>query len=184
METSEALYTSLKRFGSFLWVRFTKKSNISQTTTLIIFCFRGLCEQERCLTQQTYIHTSVQIHPCTLANFLFYSHALLLSLIQNGSNTIPYAKIKLSIEYGHKSGVFSLLKIFTNSIKSCHLTFKVTYSELYKYAYPDVSIFGLGLRFIKTKNLDQNWKIIHYYVVMFLSFAFFFLVGYHDVPFN
>ena len=43
---------------------------------------------------------------------------------------IQYAKTKLSIEYGHKSGVFLSLKIFTNAIKSCHLTLKVTYSEL------------------------------------------------------
>ena len=48
---------------------------------LVIFCFSELCEQERCLTRQKYVHTSKQIHLCTLANDLFYSHALLLSLI-------------------------------------------------------------------------------------------------------
>ena len=87
--------------------------------------------------------------------------------------------------------VFSLLwKSFTNDITSCYLTFKVTHSELYKYTYPDgieificlsffisflsLSIFGLGLRFNKTKNFDQNWKLFHYFGVMLLSFAFFF----------
>ena len=85
---------------------------------------------------------------------------------------IQYDKTKLSMEYGHKRGVFPSLKLFTNVVKSCHLTFKVTCSKLYKYIYPggielfvclsfflsflSLLIFELGLRFIKTKNLDQN----------------------------